>query len=313
MTKKSNQKIRNLQETLNYLGLNTPLEIDEDFVSINLRNLITSLPYKSPPFRTNLYSVTLVVDAYGHFTTDKTSFKIEPNLLFFNNPGSLRQIEWNNISKIHHYTFNEHFLLKYAGIHIYEMFPFLLMEFTTPNNTEKNIYQELQKICQKIDFEYESNCHHKKYILANLLTRLLLKIKESFWTDINSKNNNTDKKNETDVLKNFIDNIEHHFEKLLTGRTNVQLRVKDYAKKQNLHENYFSQIIKEKSGKTTNQWINEKNYFVAIRLIEDSSLSIKEISYNLGYQHPSHFSSFFKKNTGFSPVDYRKMINNTTL
>lgn len=294
---------RGLLETMQYLGLSTEKIVDEDFAKLDLKQLHIRLPYKSPYFRTNLFSVTLILDGYGHYTSENASIAIKPYSLLFNNPGGLRQVEWHSIKQIHHYTFSEHFLLAYAGIHIYQSFPFLVFETTEPSTADRNIYEGLAAICLKIDDAYGSSSSYRKYILANLLTRLLLKIKEAFWPEY--QNHAKNEKN-SDILKNFIQNLEQHFEQLSTGKTSTPMRVKDYASKQNLHENYLSHIIKTKTGKTTKQWIDEKTYAVAMNMIQDSSLSIKQIAYRLGFLHISHFSAFFKKVTGESPEYYRK-------
>lgn len=302
MEEHEDQTVRGLLETMNYLGFPKYNIIDEEFISLDMKSLHSDLPYKSPPFRTNLYSITLVLEGNGYFKSDTNAFEITPNMLFFNNPGGLRQIEWNSIVKIYHYSFSDHFLLKYAGIHIYQTFPFLLLENVLPGDTEPGLYNKLAEICAKIDMEHDIISPYRKNILANLLMRLLLKTKDAFSScTVVSKNKSTD------VLKNFIQNLELHFEQLRTGQTTTQLRVKDYAVMEKLHENYFSNIIKGKSGKTANQWIAEKTIFIAIRMIEDSSLSIKEIAFRLGFQHASHFTAFFKKTTGHSPIVFRRM------
>ncbi|EJG03185.1 helix-turn-helix domain-containing protein [Flavobacterium sp. F52] len=300
------ETVRTLLETMNYLGLPKSSFLNEDFVSLDIKALHPDLPYKSPPFRTNLYSITLVMDGNGHYKSDGAAFEILPKMLFFNNPGGLREIEWNRISKVYHYSFSDHFLLKYAGIHIYQTFPFLLLETSLPEHTDPSVFQKLAEICDSIDTEHEINSPYSRSILANLLIRLLLETKDAILVS-----NEASRDRSTDVLKNFIQNLESHFEHLRTGKTTTQLKVKDYASMQKLHENYFSNIIKGKSGKTANQWIAEKTNFIAVRMIEDSSLSIKEIAFRLGFQHASHFTSYFKKSTGLSPIVFRKMNSKT--
>jgi AraC-like DNA-binding protein len=41
--------------------------------------------------------------------------------------------------------------------------------------------------------------------------------------------------------------------------------------------------------------------------IFDSSKSISEIAYELGFKYPQHFTRMFKKNTGLSPIEYRNL------
>ncbi|MNY56473.1 HTH-type transcriptional activator RhaS [compost metagenome] len=82
--------------------------------------------------------------------------------------------------------------------------------------------------------------------------------------------------------------------------------MKDYALAQNLHENYLNNVIKSKTGKSVSNWISEKLIAEAKSLLKNSTLSIKEIAYKLGFIETSHFSNYFKKNTKTSPEEYRK-------
>ena len=42
-------------------------------------------------------------------------------------------------------------------------------------------------------------------------------------------------------------------------------------------------------------------------ILLNSSSSICEIAYTLGFEYPQHFSNLFKSKTGISPIDYRKL------
>ena len=101
-------------------------------------------------------------------------------------------------------------------------------------------------------------------------------------------------------------NLEHHYDQVLKGKINIVMTIKDYAEMQQLHKNYLSSVLKEKTGKTGSQMIIEKTLSVAKSLMKDSRLSIKEIAYILGFSYLTYFNIFFKKHTGQSPGNYRK-------
>jgi AraC-like DNA-binding protein len=88
--------------------------------------------------------------------------------------------------------------------------------------------------------------------------------------------------------------------------------VQDYADEQNLHPNYLSNVIKSKTGKPIGTWIAEKTIAEAKSLLQNSSTSIKEIAFILGFSESSHFSNYFKKYTDTSPVLYRKQHSTIT-
>lgn len=46
----------------------------------------------------------------------------------------------------------------------------------------------------------------------------------------------------------------------------------------------------------------------AKELLEDETVSIKEVCYKVGYSDPNYFSKIFKKATGMTPTEYRSAI-----
>ena len=108
------------------------------------------------------------------------------------------------------------------------------------------------------------------------------------------------------IVITFKKNLEAHFSSLVAGESDQLLQVQDFANLQGLHPNYFSTVIKRKTGKTVNIWIAEKTIAEAQALLAQSSQSIKEIAYQLAFQEPTHFSRFFKKHTGVTPSVFRR-------
>jgi len=283
---------------------------DAEFSFVNSKVLHPDdqLPFVTPPFYTTFFSVGFVLDAYGKIIVDKLPFNIKPGMLFVNKPGELQQLTWDVMNESYGILFTENFISKYAGISIYKTFPFLLFERQIPLKTSEAFQQELKKIVVLIVDELINDSPLKNQICANLLTRFLLKIKQEYWEGYmihNSETKNSEMKN-PDIVNDFFQNLEYHYDQLLKGKVQRTLYIKDYAEMQQLHENYLSSVLKEKTGKTGGQLIAEKTLSAAKILIEDPRLSLKEIAYMLGFSYLSYFSIFFKKHTGLSPVNYRK-------
>ncbi len=76
----------------------------------------------------------------------------------------------------------------------------------------------------------------------------------------------------------------------------------------NLSANYFGDLVKKESGKTAQDYIQSKVMAVAKERIFDSSKSVSQIAYDLGFKYPQHFTRLFKQRVGQSPNEYR-MIN----
>ncbi|TKC06696.1 AraC family transcriptional regulator [Pedobacter polaris] len=80
---------------------------------------------------------------------------------------------------------------------------------------------------------------------------------------------------------------------------------KDFAEKLNVHTNHLNRAIKTATGKTTTSHIAERVTTEAIALLKHTNWNISEISYSLGFEEPSHFNHFFKKQTSLTPKAYR--------
>ena len=79
------------------------------------------------------------------------------------------------------------------------------------------------------------------------------------------------------------------------------------ADKLNLSANYFGDLIKKETGKSAQEYIQIKLIDVAKEKIFDSSKAVNEIAFELGFKYPQHFIRMFKKNTGYTPNEYRLM------
>lgn len=69
--------------------------------------------------------------------------------------------------------------------------------------------------------------------------------------------------------------------------------------------NYFGNLVKRETGKTAQEYIRLKLMDTAKERILDTTRSIAEIAYELGFQYPQHFSRLFKRVTGSTPNQYR--------
>lgn len=79
----------------------------------------------------------------------------------------------------------------------------------------------------------------------------------------------------------------------------------DFAKNLNVHTNHLNRAVKTTTGKTTTAHIAERVTTEAIALLKHTNWNISEISYSLGFEDPSHFNNFFKKQTQSTPRAYR--------
>lgn len=79
----------------------------------------------------------------------------------------------------------------------------------------------------------------------------------------------------------------------------------DFAESLSVHVNHLNRAIKTTTGKTTTTLISERLLTEAKALLRHTDWNISEISNSLGFEEPSHFSNFFKKQTAQSPGNFR--------
>lgn len=99
------------------------------------------------------------------------------------------------------------------------------------------------------------------------------------------------------------------FMQLLHDNSTERKSVGYYADKLCMSPDYLAQTIKAFSGHTVSYWINETLLQQAKLYMLDAEKSIQQIADILNFSDQSAFGRFFKKNTGKSPAEYRKVFN----
>jgi len=100
-----------------------------------------------------------------------------------------------------------------------------------------------------------------------------------------------------EIFENFISMLDQNFRN--------EQNVGWYAEKLCLTPKYMSKLIYQTSGKHASEWIKDYVIQEAQKLLNSSSLSIQQISNELGFSNQSHFGSYFKRYTGTSPKEYK--------
>ena len=77
----------------------------------------------------------------------------------------------------------------------------------------------------------------------------------------------------------------------------------------NVSPNYLGSLLKSITGQTTQQHIHNKLIEKAKEKLSTTELSVSEIAYELGFEHPQSFSKLFKTKTSFSPLEFRQSFN----
>lgn len=81
------------------------------------------------------------------------------------------------------------------------------------------------------------------------------------------------------------------------------------AEQLNLSANYFGDVIKKETGRSAQEYIQVKLMDVAKERIFDTSKSVSQVAQELGFKYPQHFTRAFKQQVGYTPNEYRTMMN----
>lgn len=112
-----------------------------------------------------------------------------------------------------------------------------------------------------------------------------------------------------DVLSKLEALLEDYFnnEKSLQGGLPS---VNAIAEQLNLTPRYLSDLLRNLTGQNTQQFIHEKVIDKAKEYLAKNELTVAEVAYHLGFEHPQSFNKLFKSKTSQSPLDYRKSLLN---
>ncbi len=156
------------------------------------------------------------------------------------------------------------------------------------------IGERINSIAEMIAEMMQSNIPNKLLAASSLLKTLLVYCDSECNLRVTAGSNN-----------HYLD-IVSRFKNLVSQYLNTCHRVADYAEMMHVSPKNLNKIVKEVMGVTAKYVISEQLLIRSCRDLRFSNLSIKEISIQLGFSEPEHFSNFFKKNIGCSPQAYRR-------
>ena len=187
-------------------------------------------------------------------------------------------------------------------IHEYTFFSYASYEALHLSNKER---EKILVCFDNIENEIIQNIdrHSKKLILSNL--ELLLNYCTRFY----------DRQFITRefISQGIIEQFEQHLNEYLRHEKLQEIglpTVSFFAEKLNLSPNYFGDLIKKETGKSAIEYIHLKLLEYAKEKIMDKTKSISEISYQLGFKYPQHFTRLFKQKVGMAPNEYRSPKEN---
>lgn len=99
------------------------------------------------------------------------------------------------------------------------------------------------------------------------------------------------------IGRKFYNTVELHFRE----NRNTEF----YAKLLGINEKALSKEVKALTGRTPKRYIDSRIILEAKRLLSYSSLSIKEVGFELGFDEPTNFNKYFRKHSNITPAQFR--------
>ena len=186
----------------------------------------------------------------------------------------------------------------------YTFFSYEVNEALHLSEEERSIVMDCLKII-RMELEHGVDKHSKTLLVNHI--ELLLNYCMRFY----ERQFITRGKTNRDVLTRFENLLDEYFESTLAEQDGLPT-VKYFADKLCLSSNYFGDMFKKETGKSPQEYIQEKVIELAKERISGTADTVSQIAYSLGFQYPQHFWRLFKKRVGYTPSEYRAQIGLST-
>ena len=183
----------------------------------------------------------------------------------------------------------------------YDFFGYSVNEALFLSEKEETNLVALFKNIQK---EYQSNIDKFSQNIIISQIELLLNYAERYY----ERQFITRKITNHQILTRLEERLNYYFDNSAVLANRIPT-VSQIANDLNLSPNYLSSTLKIVSGQTTQQHIQNKLIEKAKEKLSTTALSISEIAFELGFEHPASFSKLFKKKTNSSPMEFRQSFN----
>jgi AraC family transcriptional regulator, transcriptional activator of pobA len=88
-------------------------------------------------------------------------------------------------------------------------------------------------------------------------------------------------------------------------RYHTAISLRDVALEVNLSAGYLTTIVRQKTGRTVQEWITERRMAEARRLLIDTDLAVEEVGISVGYGDPGYFIRLFRRDHDTTPLRWR--------
>lgn len=246
--------------------------------------------------RHNYYEIFFFEEGGGTHQIDFQDIEIESNSIHFVSPGQVHHVKRAIGSSGYVMLFSREFY--YLNLQnkkfLFEL-PFLNNNAANPIlNLTVEEFSQVRTLVKALEAEFLSDNALKEEMVRSYLNLTLLNSKRLFFQYYPAESEISG----SGLYQEFRIALENNFAEMH--------RVSEYASELSVTEKHLNETTKKAVGRTTSEVIYDRIILEAKRLIRHSDRSNKEIAYFLHFDDPSHFSKFFKKRVGCSPIEFKK-------
>lgn len=183
----------------------------------------------------------------------------------------------------------------------YDFFRYNVNEALFLSDREEKVVVDILK---NIEREYQSNIDKFSQELIIAQIELLLIYSERFY----ERQFFTRKKSSHELLERFEEVLSKYIDSGNLIEHGIP-SVKTIAAEMNISPNYLGSLLRIHTQQNTQQHIQNKLIDLAKERLSTTHLSVSEIAYELGFEHPQSFSKLFKQKTNLSSLEFRKLFN----
>lgn len=251
----------------------------------------------------NFFSIWIKKNTGGKLGYGQRFINFDKGSIVFQAPGQIVSVYDHHFSGGWVLAFHPDFIQNYPlakTINNFDFFSYTVYEALPLSEKEEEIIVSLMEgVFQEFNDTQDKFSHD----IAVLKIEMLLNYANRFY----HHQFPISKIKEYDLLSRTEFIIQEYFDNHLYKNSGL-LTVKYVASKLNLSPHYLGDTLKSLTGITAQQHIQNKLIEKSKIKLGDTTLSVSEIAYELGFEHLQSFSRLFKKKTGMTPLDFRESL-----
>ena len=252
------------------------------------------------PSRLNALIIGVGTEGETSLTSNLQEFRLKKDSLFIFSPKHILQVQSNNRFKAHLIVIAPDFL-KRINIDTKRMMPLFLQFGSLPcmelTHAES---QSLRSFISMVEQELKgSETDFSSEIIGGLIAATIYKVGDILTHYL------TEHPEVDSPIHNRAEEYFRQFTELLGEHYKHERSVGFYARQLCITPKYLTTLIKRISGKSVSEWIDNYVILEAKTLLKYSNMSVQEIAYYLNFPNQSFFGSYFNRNAGMSPSQYK--------